>query len=42
MMKLVFLDETGPLPSLLPYQPGPPSHYLEQIRSGRKMLEEVC
>ncbi len=36
------LDEAGPPHVLLPYQPGPPSHYLEQIRSDRKMLEEVC
>jgi ATP-dependent RNA helicase A len=36
----LYLDEAGPPPTLLPYQPGPPSHYLEQIRSGRKMLEE--
>ncbi len=36
------LDEPGPPPTLLPYQLEPLSHYLEQIRSGRKMLEEVC
>ncbi|CAF4216621.1 unnamed protein product, partial [Rotaria sordida] len=33
-------NEVGPPPTLLPYQPGPPSNYLEHIRSGRKMLEE--
>ncbi|CAF0826884.1 unnamed protein product [Rotaria sordida] len=33
-------NEAGPPPTLLPYQPGPPSHYLEHIRSDRKMLEE--
>ncbi|CAF3771463.1 unnamed protein product [Rotaria sp. Silwood1] len=33
-------NEVGPPPTLLPYQPGPPSHYLEHIRSDRKMLEE--
>lgn len=35
-----FVDEVFSQPTL-PYQPGPPSHYLENIRSGRKMLEEV-
>ncbi|CAF3251955.1 unnamed protein product [Rotaria socialis] len=33
-------DKISSPPTLLPYQPGPPSHYLEHIRSGRKMLEE--
>lgn len=36
-----FLAEMSSSPTLLPYQPGPPSDYLEHIRSGRKMLEEV-
>lgn len=36
------IAEAGPPPALLPYQAGPPSHYLEQIRAGRHMLEEVC
>ncbi|CAF0906923.1 unnamed protein product, partial [Didymodactylos carnosus] len=31
---------TNKIPSLLPYTRGPPANYLEQIRSGRKMLEE--
>ncbi|CAF4005183.1 unnamed protein product, partial [Adineta steineri] len=34
------LDDAISPPALLPYQPGPPSHYLERIHSGRKMLEE--
>jgi len=37
-----WIGDAGPPPALLPYQPGPPAHYLEQIRSDRKMLEEVC
>ena len=38
---MYYMDDAGPPAALLPYQPGPPSLYLEQIRSGRKMLEEV-